>query len=64
MTDSLLLTLTQARIKKVLELMKQYNADAFLIFNQANYRYLTNFLSLYTSPSPRDGLLYRMPSSA
>lgn len=43
MTDSLLLTLTQARIKKVLELMKQYNADAFLIFNQANYRYLTNF---------------------
>lgn len=43
MTDSLLLTLTQARINKVLELMKQYNADAFLIFNQANYRYLTNF---------------------
>lgn len=27
MTDSLLLTLTQARINKVLELMKQYNAD-------------------------------------
>lgn len=38
-----LLTLIQSRIKKVTALIKEHNADAMIIFNQANYRYLTNF---------------------
>ena len=31
---------------------------------KAKYRELTKLCLLYTSPSPRDGLLSRMPSSA
>ncbi|KRL63961.1 M24 family metallopeptidase [Lactobacillus psittaci] len=38
-----LLTLTSNRIKSVCNLIKQKDADCLLIFNQANYRYLTNF---------------------
>ena len=38
-----LLTLLNRRINKVTELIKKRNADGLLIFNQANYRYLTNF---------------------
>lgn len=38
-----LLTLINRRIDEVNKLVKQQNADGFLIFNQANYRYLTNF---------------------
>ena len=38
-----LLTLLNRRINKVTELIKERNADGLLIFNQANYRYLTNF---------------------
>ena len=38
-----LLTLINRRIQKVTELIKERDADGLLIFNQANYRYLTNF---------------------
>ncbi|RVU71662.1 MULTISPECIES: Xaa-Pro peptidase family protein [Lactobacillus] len=38
-----LLTLINQRINKVCDLIKAQNADAMIIFNQANYRYLTNF---------------------
>lgn len=38
-----LLTLLNQQIKKVTELIKNKNADAMIIINQANYRYLTNF---------------------
>lgn len=38
-----LLTLLNRRIDEVTKLVKEQNADAILIFNQANYRYLTNF---------------------
>lgn len=38
-----LLTLLNKRINKVTDEIKAQNADALIIFNQANYRYLTNF---------------------
>ncbi|WEV50498.1 Xaa-Pro peptidase family protein [Lactobacillus sp. ESL0731] len=38
-----LLTLLNRRIAEVTKLIKEQNADGLLIFNQANYRYLTNF---------------------
>lgn len=38
-----LLTLINERIKKTTALIKDQNADAMIIYNQANYRYLTNF---------------------
>ncbi|BDR60704.1 M24 family metallopeptidase [Lactobacillus xylocopicola] len=38
-----LLTLLNRRINKVSGLIKERGADGLLIFNQANYRYLTNF---------------------
>lgn len=38
-----LLSLLKKRIAKVTALIKEQGADALIIFNQANYRYLTNF---------------------
>lgn len=38
-----LLTLINQRIQKTTDLIKERNADAMIIYNQANYRYLTNF---------------------
>lgn len=38
-----LLSLLNKRINQVCTEIKKQNADALLIFNQANYRYLTNF---------------------
>lgn len=38
-----LLTLINQRIKKTTDLIKAQNADAMIVYNQANYRYLTNF---------------------
>ncbi len=38
-----LLSLINQRIEHVTDLIKEANADALIIFNQANYRYLTNF---------------------
>ena len=38
-----LLTLINRRIKAVTDLIKMQDADAMIIINQANYRYLTNF---------------------
>lgn len=38
-----LLTLINNRIDQVTSLVKEHDADAMIIFNQANYRYLTNF---------------------
>ncbi|MDF7638702.1 Xaa-Pro peptidase family protein [Lactobacillus sp. ESL0791] len=38
-----LLTLLNKRIASVTNLIKDAGADALIIFNQANYRYLTNF---------------------
>ena len=42
---------------------KAENAQSFLQFDRHG-DVLDNFCLLYTSPSPRDGLLSRMPSSA
>ena len=50
---------------KTLELRAR--RDAFVVFFLGFFIILTHFLYsclLYTSPSPRDGLLSRMPSSA
>ena len=38
-----LLSLLTRRIVKTTELIKEQDADALLVFNRANYRYLTNF---------------------
>ena len=40
--------------------------DQFVVYSQLNgdARHFPNTCLLYTSPSPRDGLLSRMPSSA
>lgn len=38
-----LLSLLERRIDRVTDLIKKQNADAMIIINQANYRYLTNF---------------------
>lgn len=38
-----LLTLLNRRIKQVVDLINAHGADGLLIFNRANYRYLTNF---------------------
>lgn len=38
-----LLSLINNRINHVTDLIKEHEADAMIIFNQANYRYLTNF---------------------
>ena len=40
------------------------NEDPLKIFNTAISNVKPNICLLYTSPSPRDGLLSRMPSSA
>lgn len=38
-----MLTLINNRINKTTKLIKEEQADALVIFNQANYRFLTNF---------------------
>lgn len=38
-----LLSLLQKRIAATCDLIKDQNADAMIVYNQANYRYLTNF---------------------
>ena len=38
-----LLSLLTRRIKGTADLIKDKDADALLVFNRANYRYLTNF---------------------
>ena len=43
------------------EVLEEIN---WLIINEANQEEVFNNCLLYTSPSPRDGLLSRMPSSA
>ena len=46
----------------------QYSANFTTAMPDANYSFVTQSINnsclLYTSPSPRDGLLSRMPSSA
>ena len=42
-SDQELLTLLNNRISKTTKLIKDKQADALVIFNQANYRFLTNF---------------------
>ena len=42
-SDQGLLTLLNNRISKTTKLIKEKQADALVIFNQANYRFLTNF---------------------
>ena len=42
-SDQELLTLINNRIDKTTKLIKEEQADALIIFNQANYRFLTNF---------------------
>lgn len=43
MESQILLTLLNLRIARVLNEMKNWNADALIVFSQSNYRYLTNF---------------------
>ena len=59
---------TSYRLK---EIFKICDTDAFLVMHKGKIKFefydkFTNFNTclLYTSPSPRDGLLSRMPSSA
>ena len=49
------------RVKK--ELIKN-NLEACILFDPVNVRYALDTCLLYTSPSPRDQLTSRMPSSA
>ena len=44
---------------------KEYRCESRIV-DDKEYMYITNITDclLYTSPSPRDGLLSRMPSSA
>ena len=51
------------RKRKVFSLIHRNNLSAVLIVNQSDLGLNLSCL-LYTSPSPRDGLLSRMPSSA
>ena len=55
-------TLTQRHLGRTLLLAVGTPGDATHIID--TYRSLTQICLLYTSPSPRDGLLSRMPSSA
>ena len=53
------------RRDKIRYLMAQQGIDAALIACNVNLLYTYGEICLlYTSPSPRDGLLSRMPSSA
>ena len=52
--------LIEAQGKKVLENEATLSDPLVLVVNKAD----ANICLLYTSPSPRDGLLSRMPSSA
>ena len=47
----------------VLEFVPDYNEDVIVIRNKSRKKSSNNCL-LYTSPSPRDATLSRMPSSA
>ena len=42
-SDQELLTLLNNRISKTTKLIKEKQTDALVIFNQANYLFLTNF---------------------
>ena len=50
-------------LKDVSETATENDVHIFSQYNEINNKYLSTCL-LYTSPSPRDGLLSRMPSSA
>ena len=52
------------RLSKELDTMKQNVVDVFERTNQNLVIVQDENCLLYTSPSPRDGLLSRMPSSA
>jgi phospholipid/cholesterol/gamma-HCH transport system permease protein len=53
------------RLKEILFQIEQIGMNAFLvIFLTAFFMGMVEACLLYTSPSPRDGLLSRMPSSA
>ena len=47
-----------------LEMLKGMESLLLMIWSQLNSSSISNICLLYTSPSPRDGLLSRMPSSA
>ena len=59
-------TLGRALIQNIQKTQKKSRLDSFLTKNKKLRILITNNYSclLYTSPSPRDGLLSRMPSSA
>ena len=52
------------KIKPQMECFLDFSGDSELINNSEWLRNLNYICLLYTSPSPRDGLLSRMPSSA
>ena len=62
------------RLNKLRSIMDKDNLDMIILTSMHNIAYYSGFIYcsfgrpygclLYTSPSPRDGLLSRMPSSA
>ena len=62
------------RVDNLRKIMDKNNLDMVILTSMHNIAYYTGFIYcsfgrpygclLYTSPSPRDGLLSRMPSSA
>ena len=46
------------------KLSKEFNADIIASIESRGFIFAGTICLLYTSPSPRDGLLSRMPSSA
>ena len=62
--DKYFIGLNEHNVPKATDIMSE---DCIMRFSAAKFRYEgrpANICLLYTSPSPRDGLLSRMPSSA
>ena len=62
--DGPLLDLTDAAVKRMIKLAKKRGFVTYAELNAVLPSEEVNSCLLYTSPSPRDGLLSRMPSSA
>ena len=55
---------SKSNLSNRLESMLEVNIEKQLNVIEKNFTFLATVCLLYTSPSPRDGLLSRMPSSA
>ena len=55
---------TEIQRQQAIKIMSGASSDKFNSWREGLLKILSNVCLLYTSPSPRDGLLSRMPSSA